>query len=91
MHPGSVRSDSFNRILYALSILTMVMTIPQVVSIWLNRSATGVSVLTWSTYLVSACVWLIHGIRRRDPNIYLPCIGWIVLDAVIVIGVVRFG
>ena len=69
----------------------MLMTVPQVLSIWLRRTAEGVSVLTWSTYLLTACVWLIHGIRRREPTIYLPCIGWIVLDGVIVLGALRFG
>ena len=35
--------------------------------------------LSWSWYLVSAAVWLWHGLANRDKNIYLPCIGWILL------------
>ena len=84
-------SAVFDRLLYALSIVTIVMTIPQAFSIWRNRAAEGVSVFTWGTYLVSACVWLVHGIRQRDPAIYFACIGWILLDAAIVVGVVVFG
>lgn len=44
----------------------------------------------WSTHLVSACVWLVHGIRQRDPAIYFACISWIALDAAIVTEVLVF-
>ena len=29
----------------------------------------------------------IYGIQKRDKTIYLACIGWIALDAAIIIGV----
>lgn len=84
-------TTKFDRLLYALSIITILMTIPQAFSIWRDRTAEGVSVFTWGTYLVSACVWLVHGIRKHDPSIYLACIGWIILDAAIVAGALVFG
>jgi uncharacterized protein with PQ loop repeat len=89
MHSSPVPTTSktrFDRALYAFSIITIVMTIPQVLSVWMHRSAEGVSIITWGTYLVSACVWLAHGLERRDPTIYRACIAWIVLDAAIVVG-----
>jgi hypothetical protein len=36
--------------------------------------------------LVSAIVWMAYGLRKHDRNIYLPCVGWIVLDGAIVAG-----
>jgi uncharacterized protein with PQ loop repeat len=81
---------SFDRVLYAFSIITILMTIPQVLSVWMNRSAEGVSIITWGTYLVSACVWLVHGLKQRDPTIYRACVAWIVLDAAIVVGALLF-
>ena len=72
--------------LRVLSVVTMLMTVPQVVTVW-TQSAAGVSPFTWLTYLVSAVLWLIYGIQKRDKTIYLACIGWIILDAAIVIGI----
>ena len=40
---------------------------------------------------LSAIVWMIYGVRKRDKHIYLPCIGWIVLDAAIVVGTIVNG
>ena len=66
----------------------MLMTVPQVLSVWVGRDASGVSLLSWGAYLFSACLWFVYGIQKRDKTIYLACIGWIVLDAAIVIGAV---
>ena len=74
------------RILRPVSLLTMLLTVPQVVSVWTSRGASGVSVVSWGTYLIVACLWLVYGIQKRDKTIYLACIGWIVLDALVVIG-----
>jgi uncharacterized protein with PQ loop repeat len=74
-----------------MSIFTMLMTIPQVFTIWVSHQAAGVSILTWSAYFVSAILWFWFGIRKHDRNIYLPCIGWILLDAAVIVGVVMHG
>jgi uncharacterized protein with PQ loop repeat len=75
----------------AMSVFTLVMTVPQVWTIWVARQAAGVSLLSWAAYLVSALLWFAYGLSKRDRNIYLPCIGWISLDAAVVLGVVLYG
>ena len=79
------------RLLGGMSIFTMLMTIPQVLTIWVGHQAGGVSLLTWGTYFVSAILWLWFGIRKHDKNFYLPCIGWILLDTAVIVGVVIYG
>ena len=74
------------KLLGAMSVFTMLMTVPQILTIWVGHQAGGVSVLSWSAYLLSAMLWLVHGIRKRDANIYLPCVGWIVLNGAVVAG-----
>ncbi len=83
--------DALDRALRVFSVVTMLMTLPQVVYVWAGRNTEGVSVVSWATYLVSACLWLVYGLRKRDKTIYLPCIGWIVLDAAVVVGVLAHG
>ena len=38
-----------------------------------------------------AILWLLFGIQKRDKNIYLPCMGWIVLDIGVIAGVIVYG
>jgi uncharacterized protein with PQ loop repeat len=87
--PSSV--SGFEKVLRGLSVFTMLMTVPQVLTIWIGRDAGGVSVISWVTYLVSACLWFVYGVQKRDKTIYLACVGWVVLDAAIVVGVIVHG
>ncbi len=90
--PGTDASHSaLEKLLPVLSVLTMAMTVPQVWTIWVNHSAAGVSLLSWGTYLLAACLWFVHGLQKRDKTIYLACIGWIALDAAVVAGVLVYG
>ena len=83
------QSDTFlRRVLGGMSIFSMLMTIPQVWTIWMNHQAAGVSVASWAAYLLSALLWFVYGLRQRDKNIYLPCIGWIGLDVAVVAGAI---
>ena len=75
------------RTLRVLSVVTMLMTVPQVLIIWVSHNASGVSLASWSAYLASACLWFVYGIRKKDKTIYLACVGWIALDAAIVAGI----
>ena len=90
--PSSTATVSgLEKVLRGLSVFTMLMTVPQVWTIWANHQAAGVSVLSWSTYLVSALLWFWYGVQQRDKNIYLPCIGWIALDSAVLVGAVLYG
>jgi uncharacterized protein with PQ loop repeat len=75
----------------SMSVFTMLMTIPQVLTIWVGQQAAGVSILSWSAYLASAILWLWFGIQKQDKNIYLPCVGWIALDIAVIAGVIVYG
>jgi len=86
------RSDTrLRRLLGGMSIFTMVMTVPQVLAIWVGHQAGGVSILSWSAYLASAVLWFWFGIQQLDKNIYLPCVGWIALDGAVIVGAVMYG
>ena len=78
------------KILPALSIVTMLMTVPQVWTVWRDHDVGGVSLLSWGTYLIAACVWFVHGLQQGDRAIYVACIGWVLLDAAVVIGVLAY-
>jgi len=74
-----------------MSIFTMLMTVPQVLTIWVGHQAAGVSVVSWSAYLLSAILWFWYGIRKGDKYICLPCIGWVGLDAAVIVGALVHG
>ncbi|MGH8103641.1 MAG: hypothetical protein ACREJQ_03870, partial [bacterium] len=86
----SASVSGLEKVLRGLSVVTMLMTVPQVLTIWVGRNASGVSLVSWASYLFAACLWFVYGLQKRDKTIYLACIGWILLDAAVVIGVVIY-
>ncbi len=83
MHPNRIL---LHRLLGGMSIFTLLMTVPQVITIWVGHQAAGVSVWSWGAYLLSAILWFWYGVRRSDKNIYLPCIGWMGVDGAVIVG-----
>lgn len=79
------------KVIPILSVFTMVMTVPQVWSVWVEANTSGVSLLSWGAYLVSAVLWFFYGLRKRDRTIWVACIGWVLLDAAVVAGVLWRG
>ena len=79
------------RLVGGMSIFTLLMTIPQVLTIWVGQRAGGVSLLSWGAYLLSALLWFWFGLRKRDKNIYLPCVGWMILDCAVIAGALIYG
>lgn len=89
--PRPAPVGGFEKILRLMSVVTMIMTVPQVLTIWIGEEAEGISVISWTSYLFTACLWFIYGIQKRDKTIYLACVGWIFLDAAVVAGVIVYG
>ena len=78
------------QLLGGISVFTLVMTLPQIYAIWASRQAAGVSLLSWGAYWLSAFVWFVYGVQKRDRNIYLPCVGWLLLDGAVVVGAIIY-
>lgn len=79
------------RLLGSLSIFTLTLTLPQIYTIWVNHQAAGVSIVSWGAYWIAALVWFWYGLQKRDPNVYLPCVGWLILDGAVVAGALVYG
>ena len=89
--PGRAPVTGLEKILRGLSVFTMLMTVPQVWTIWVGHDAGGVSALSWGAYLIAAGLWFFYGLQKRDKTIYLACVGWVLLDAAVLIGVMIYG
>ena len=83
--------SALEKILRGLSVFTMLMTVPQVWTIWVGGNASGVSLISWVSYLFAACLWFVYGLQKHDKTIYLACVGWVLLDLAVVIGVIVHG
>src|SRR5205814_9132360 len=87
----SWRMDTANLVGFAAGFLTTLAFVPQVLKIWITRSAKDVSLPAFAVFTVGLAGWLAFGILKQD----LPIILWnavtLVLAATILAMKVRFG
>jgi len=80
-----------DRLIYLVGAFAVVMTIPQVMTIWIGKNAAGVSAISWVSYLIAAVFWLAYGIMHREKPIVFNYSLWIFLEVLIIIGVFIYG
>ncbi len=80
-----------DRAVYIAGILGPVMTLPQLWKIWVVKNAAGVSLFSWASFLAAAVIWLVYGILHKDKPIIVNYALWVILEALIVVGVVLYG
>jgi uncharacterized protein with PQ loop repeat len=76
---------------YFFSIIGPIMTFPQVMKIYTENSAEGLSLVTWSSYLFLAFFWLTYGVFIKNRPIVLANTLWIFMQSAIVAGIIIYG
>lgn len=79
-----------DRAVFAAGILGPIMTIPQLLLVYIKKNASSVSITTWTGYLLAAIIWFIYGVVHKEKPIILTYAIWILVDIAIVIGVILY-
>ncbi len=79
-----------DRAMMVVSIIQPLATIPQVIKIWTEQSAAGVSLWTWLGFSVIGVVFLLYGIMHKLRPFILNQILWFMLDALVVISIIVY-
>lgn len=91
-HSHSVKWKAFlDKIIIWVCIIGPFTAIPQALEIWVQKKAAGVSITSWSLYIIFAAFWLFYGIVHKDKPIIINSFLWIVIDVLVVIGVLIYG
>lgn len=80
-----------DRVIYPIGVLGPILTIPQLLEIWVEKNASGVSLFTWSSWVFIASFWLIYGIAHKETPIIISYIGWLTIEIGVVVGVIIYG
>ena len=77
----------FERFMLLFATVEPLATVPQIIEVWSNKNAGGVSLMTWSFYSLTSAVWLYYGIRIKDKPIIISGVLWVSSQALVVIGI----
>jgi uncharacterized protein with PQ loop repeat len=80
-------ASKFGDIMYFAAIFGPLLTIPQLLKIWKNGSATELSFLTWFSYFAISALWFFYGLKTKDKPLIL-CNGlYLIVNFLIVLSI----
>ncbi|MFH1586011.1 MAG: SemiSWEET family transporter [archaeon] len=79
-----------DKIIYPVAFAGPIMTLPQVYNIWIKKNASGVSIISWSSYLLFSMLWLTYGLMHKEKPIIYSSILWVILELLLVAGLLIY-
>ena len=89
-HPDK-RVRFLDSVIYVLAVVIPLMTIPQILLIWVNKSAQNVSIITWWAFLFSSTMWLMYSVVHKEKPLIINSTLWIALELIVIIEIIIFG
>ncbi len=85
-HPDGWK-NLLDRLVFGVALFSALMTIPQLMQVWLQGNSSGVSVLSWGAYTLASCFWVVYGLVHRERVIIIVYSLFAILNALVVVGV----
>jgi len=79
-----------DRIVLLLACVAPIFEIPQLLEIYLNKSAVNVSIITWGFFSLMAIPWFLYGIVHKEKPIIVLYLLWFLIDTTTLIGILMY-
>lgn len=86
-----IKYKTVDRLTYIVAIIEPVITIPQIVVIFRDRTAAGIAISSQIGYQLFTLIWLWYGIVHKEKVIIMYQVFWLVLQTLIIIGGLKYG
>ena len=80
-----------DRTMFVIAFLVPVALLPQVFQIFINKSASVLSIYTWVALSVANSLWALYGFVHKDKPILIANILITFLNITVVIGILKYG
>lgn len=80
-----------DRAIYVAAFFEPLSTVPQVYAIFATKSAAGISISTWATYVAFSFLWLWYGIVHKQRALIVAETLFIATEGMVVVGGLMFG
>lgn len=75
-----------DRMIFVVGALGPISASAQVYKIWVEKTAEGVSIITWLANFLFSIVWVIYGVVHKEKSIVLTYTLWILINGLIALG-----
>lgn len=75
-----------DNLIYVVAFAGPIMTLPQVLKIWVEKEIVGVSLLSWAAFFIFSIIWVVYAMVHKDKPLLISSGLWIIVDMLIVVG-----
>lgn len=79
-----------DRVVMVTGLIGPIASVPQAIQFFSTQDADGVSLVTWSLFIVTSGALLVYGIVHRLTPIIVSNICWEIVQTVVVIGILMY-
>ena len=87
---GFKMNKTYEKIIYLTAFIVPVLNIPQLLKIWVEKTAEGVSFISWISFSIFSAMWFVYGIMKKDKNIIIMYFLLMLIQLFIAIGVLIY-
>jgi len=79
-----------DQLLLVIAILGPIASIPQIMKIYMNKSAAGVSAFSFTLFTIFNIPWIVYGFVHKEKPIIIAYILWFISNLLVVIGTLMY-
>ncbi|OGG93944.1 hypothetical protein A2609_02240 [Candidatus Kaiserbacteria bacterium RIFOXYD1_FULL_47_14] len=80
----------FDYLMYGVGIFAPIVLLPQILEIYTTKNSAGLSLLTWSLFILLNILWTIYGLLHKDIHILFANAFMILFNSVVVVGILLY-
>ena len=89
-HPNKWK-NLLDKLIYIVAIIGPSTAIPQIVKIWVHKTAEGVSIVPWIAFFIGALFMMIYGVVHKERPLIIMYSSWIIAHITIITGIIIYG
>ncbi|MFH1387690.1 MAG: SemiSWEET family transporter [Patescibacteria group bacterium] len=89
-HPDKIKRF-MDKAIFVVGVVGPIMTLPQIFKIWVEKQASGISIVSFTAYLFVAAFWILYGLLHKEKPIVVTQSIWFIMHVFIVIGAIIYG
>ncbi|MBD3261904.1 MAG: hypothetical protein GF334_09610 [Candidatus Altiarchaeales archaeon] len=86
----SLFNNTIEKLAYVAGVASPVVTLPQLFQIWITHDASGISLITWISYLLIVTIMTLYGIVHKEKPLIIMYGSLIIIDLLIIIGAILY-
>ncbi|MFA5953836.1 MAG: PQ-loop domain-containing transporter [Candidatus Pacearchaeota archaeon] len=77
-------------VIYFMGFASPVLTIPQILKIWIEKNSYSLSLVSWLTYLIGSIIFFLYALVHKEKPLIIIYLVSIIVNLAVVVSIILF-